>query len=197
MNILPAGAARLNSMPFLCARFSLRRQCRRALPFGHVATLTGGAFAQQPTAPVAAQTTPVAPAAITLDGAITRARANEPNFATAVAASKNAALDRSIARAALLPNISYFNQYLYTESNHGPTPNKICAASSGVDAASVTAPAPVRFIANNTVHEYLSQGQVNETIGAQEINAVSRASASLAVATAEVSADPNRITGNR
>jgi outer membrane protein TolC len=43
-----------------------------------------------------------------------------------------------------------------------------------------------RFIANNAVHEYSSQAQVNETIGAQQFNTVSRASASLAVATAEL-----------
>jgi outer membrane protein len=44
----------------------------------------------------------------------------------------------------------------------------------------------VRFIANNEVHEYVSQGSVTETIGAQQFNALSRASASLAVAKAEL-----------
>jgi outer membrane protein TolC len=43
-----------------------------------------------------------------------------------------------------------------------------------------------RFIANNAVHEYMSQGQVNETIGVQQINALGHASAALAVATAEL-----------
>jgi outer membrane protein TolC len=118
--------------------------------------------------------------AITLDEAVARARANEPNFAAAVAASKNAALDKQIARAGLLPSAGYYNQYLYTEPLGGRTDSGNASASSpGIG------PAP-RFIANNTVHEYTSQAQVNETIGVAQLNAVSRASASAAVATAEL-----------
>jgi outer membrane protein TolC len=109
---------------------------------------------------------------------------NEPNFAASVASTKNAALDQSIARAALLPNVVYNNQYLYTQANHCPTTNKICVANSG--GSSAEASAPVRFIANNEVHEYVSQGSVTETLGAQQFNAVSRASTSLAVAKAEL-----------
>ena len=119
-----------------------------------------------------------------MDEAIARARGNEPNFATAVASSKNAALDQSIARAALLPNVVYNNQYLYSQANHCPTTNKICAANAGTSSPEVSA--PVRFIANNEVHEYISQGSVTETIGVQQFNAVSRASTSLAVAKAEL-----------
>ena len=62
----------------------------------------------------------------------------------------------------------------------------LCAANAGVKRRYRYAISSVpRFIANNAVHEYTSQAQVNETIGAQQFNAVSRASASLAVATAE------------
>jgi outer membrane protein TolC len=43
-----------------------------------------------------------------------------------------------------------------------------------------------RFIANNAVHEYTSQGVVSETIGLQQITAVSRADATAAVASAEL-----------
>ncbi len=142
--------------------------------------------AQQP----AAVTVPQSQATtITLNEAITRARANEPTFAAAVAAAHNAALDRSIARAGLLPSAVYHNQFLYTEPNHCPLSNKICAANAGVASPVSTGSAIIatpRFIANNAVHEYVSQGQVNETIGAQQFNAVSRASASLAIATAEL-----------
>ena len=126
---------------------------------------------------------------ITLNEAITRARNNEPTFAAAVAAAHNAALDRSIARAGLLPSAVYHNQFLYTEPNRCPLSNRICASNAGVaspvsiGSAIIATP---RFIANNSVHEYVSQGQVNETIGAQQFNAVSRASASLAIATAEL-----------
>ena len=71
----------------------------------------------------APQSTPVAAqppaAAITLDDAIARARANEPVFAAAVAASRNAALDQSIARAAMLPNAVYNNQFIYTQGGSG------------------------------------------------------------------------------
>jgi outer membrane protein TolC len=134
---------------------------------------------------VAQQTTPVAapqaalpsPTAISLDEAIARARANESAFATAVAASRNAALDRSIARAALLPSVEYHNQYLYTQPVVGP---------SGTGVGSPAISSNPRFIANNAVHEYMSQGQVNETIGVQQINALGHASAALAVATAEL-----------
>jgi outer membrane protein TolC len=152
----------------------LRKRTIRVLCLA--AAAASGVFAQQQAVPTAA---PTSPPAITLDDAIARARANEPAFAAAVGASKNAALDKLIARAGLLPSAEYDNQYLYTESNHCPTSNKICVANGGPNV-------PVRYIANNSVHEYVSQASVTETIGAQRVNAVSRASASLAVANAEL-----------
>jgi len=117
--------------------------------------------------------------AITLDEAISRARANEPAFAAAVAQSRVADLDRSIARAALLPTAVYHNQFLYTQPAHGKT------GSANASAADAAASEP-RFIANNTVHEYISQGQATETIGVQQITAVARASAAASVAKAEL-----------
>jgi outer membrane protein TolC len=117
----------------------------------------------------------VASTSISLDEAIVRARANEPNFAASLAASRISALDRSIARSALLPTAVYHNQYLYTQPN-GSTNQ---AGSTGSQAAP-------RFISNNAVREYASQGVVNETIGLQQITGVSRASAAAAVATAEL-----------
>jgi outer membrane protein len=157
-----------------------------------------------PSAPQPSQVTPaavpaqVAPAnsaggtAITLNEAITRARANEPNFAAALAAQRIAALDRSIARAALLPNVDYHNQYLYTQPVHCPVSNTICADNAGLTSANASASNPAissgapRFIANNSVHEYVSQGAVTETIGIQQFNALSRASAAAALATAQL-----------
>jgi len=172
---------RLNPMPHLRARLSLPRKRILHLQLLCLATLSSAALAQQP----AVQPAPVA---ISLDDAIARARADEPGFAAATAAAHNAALDHSIARAALLPNASYYNQYLYTEGARCPLSNAACAANAGVkpsDSGSAISAVP-RFIANNTVHEYVSQAQVNETIGAQQVNAVSRASASQAVAAAEL-----------
>jgi len=144
-----------------------------------VCAVRGGVGQGLPAAPIAstvqvtpAQTTPDGPV-ITLTEAIEKARANEPAFAAAVAASKVAGLGQSIARAALLPTVIYHNQFLYTQPN-GVTPT-----------AGSTQPSP-KFIANNTVHEYVSQGMVTETIGLQQFNAVSLASAQAAVAQAEL-----------
>src|ERR1700761_31943 len=113
--------------------------------------------------------------AITLQQAIARARENEPSFAAAVANQRVAALDHSIARAALLPNVTYHNQVLYTQ------PNGSHNGSGPVGSQS----AP-RFIANNGVREYASQGGGNEPLGLAKVTAVSRAAAADAVAAAEL-----------
>ena len=122
-----------------------------------------------------AQPAPATGPSITLDEALTRARANEPAFVAAEAAARTTALDRSIARAALLPTATYHNQYLYTQPNGAQNQ----AGSTGAQAAP-------RFIANNTVHEYISQAVVSETIGLTQLNAVSRATVAAAIATAEL-----------
>jgi outer membrane protein TolC len=159
------------------------------------ATPSSPAPAQGTLSPAAGQTSltnPTPGTAITLTEAINRARANEPAFAAAVAAQRNAALDHSIARAALLPNVDYHNQYLYTQPVHCPVANAICAGNAGITSSNASAANPAissgapRFIANNAVHEYISQGQVSETIGIQQFNALSRAAAAQAVATAEL-----------
>ncbi len=112
---------------------------------------------------------------ITLDEALARAKSSEPAYAAAQASSRTAALDRSIARAALLPSVVYHNQFLYTQPNGAINQ----AGSAGAQAAP-------KFIANNAVREYASQGVVNETIGLTRFNAVSRASAAAAIANAEL-----------
>lgn len=111
---------------------------------------------------------------INLEEAIARARANEPNFAAAAANSKVTSLNRSIARAALLPSAIAHNQMLYTQGG-GPT------TSTGT----VASPSAPRFIANNTIHEYTSQASIVETLGMQQVTAVARAYAADAVAKAE------------
>jgi outer membrane protein TolC len=131
-------------------------------------------FAQTAPPPAAPAAPSATPPIITLDEAIRRAQANEPNFATAQAEAKATALDRSIARAALLPNATYLNQFLYTQ---------------GIGATGTTAaggvPTPVRFIANNAVHEYVSQAAVTETIGLKGVADVRLANATAARAAAE------------
>jgi outer membrane protein TolC len=117
-----------------------------------------------------------APLVITLDEAIRRAQANEPNFAAAQAEAKATALDRSIARAALLPNAVYHNQFLYTQGN---------GQGATIAADGTRTPAPPIFIANNAVHEYTSQAAVTETIGLKGVADVRLANATAARAAAE------------
>jgi outer membrane protein TolC len=136
-----------------------------ASAFGH----TAGEGAE-PSSPL--QTTSIA---LTLDEVIRRAEANEPAYAASLASSKMAVLDRSIARAALLPSIDYHNQALYTQAN-GLTNQ----GGQGV----LAQPSP-RFIANNAVREYSSQAVINETLSLGQVAEVRRADAAAALAAAE------------
>ena len=111
---------------------------------------------------------------VSLDEAIRLAEKNEPVFAAARAQARIAKLDHSVAAASLLPSVTYHNQYLFTQGN----------GSSDRIGQTTTSPAP-RFIANNAVHEYASQGVVNERLGVQQFSAVSVASAQEAQAAAE------------
>ena len=133
----------------------------------------------QETAPASAPvtspvTTPVTTPVITLAEAIQRAQKNEPTFANAVAAQKSAAIDRYLAKAALLPSAVYHNQVLYTQSN-GQTIQLESGALS----------API-FIANNAVHEYTSQASINETVGLKQLADAQVAAANAARASAEL-----------
>src|SRR5246127_666642 len=84
------------------------------------------------------------PLTLTLQDALTRARSNSVQFQAALTDQGVAHEDKVQARAGLLPSVNFNNQYIYTEPNGTP---------SGV------------FIANNTVHEYLSQGDIHQVIG--------------------------------
>ncbi len=126
--------------------------------------------------PVAAEPAAGQPVSITLQEAIHRAQANEPSYATAVADSRVSALDRSIARSALLPSVTYHNQMLYTQPDGSLN-------QAGQGASSQQAP---RFIANNAVREYASQGVVDETIGVGQVAGVRRAGAAAVMAAAEL-----------
>lgn len=115
------------------------------------------------------------PAVISLDEALRRAQQNEPTFANVAAAQKVAGIDRYLAKAALLPTVTYHNQALYTEPN-GQTN----------DGGQVGAQASPVFIANNAVREYASQASINETIGFKQAAEVQLASANAARASAEL-----------
>jgi outer membrane protein TolC len=125
----------------------------------------------------AGQTLVSAPAGrvVTLDEAVHLAEANEPTFRSSLADSQSARLDRSIAVSGLLPSAVYHNQYLFTQGN----------GSSSRIGQTVNQPTPL-FIANNSIHEYVSQAVVNETVGLQQFSAVTAASANAARAAAEL-----------
>ncbi|MBZ5497990.1 MAG: TolC family protein [Acidobacteriia bacterium] len=84
---------------------------------------------------------------IDLKNALERARDNSQLLQSAAINVNLAREDRSQARAALLPSLSYFNQYLYTQGN---------GTSSGV------------FVANDGVHIYNSQAQVHQELFSPE-----------------------------
>jgi outer membrane protein TolC len=95
------------------------------------------------TAPAVAQTPAQPSLTITLQDALARAR----QYGTQIqSANINAAIareDRTQARAATLPSLNAFNQFIYTEGNGTP---------SGV------------FVANDGVHIYNEQAQVHEEL---------------------------------
>ncbi len=111
---------------------------------------------------------------ISLDEAIQLAEKYAPAFTAATAQMHLARLDHDLAVAVLLPSVVYRNQYLFTQGNG--TTNRI--------GQTVNSSAP-RFIANNAVHEYASQGVVDETLGLGEFSAVSVAGAEEAQAAAQ------------
>ena len=115
------------------------------------------AYGQTTVVPVAT------PVVISLDEAIRRAEVNEPAFAASLADSRSAQLDKSIARAGLLPSATIHNEYLFTQGNG--------SADRIGQTANSAAP---RFIANNAVHEYASVGVVNETVGLAQFGAVTQ-----------------------
>jgi outer membrane protein TolC len=115
------------------------------------------------------------PVVITLDEAIHRAQSSDANYAAAVAASRSSTLDRNITFGNLLPSAVYHNQALYTQPNG-------LSNQAGQGVASQPAP---RFIANNAVREYASQGLVNETVGLGSVAAVRHAQAVAAQDAAE------------
>ncbi len=133
----------------------------------------GIAGTQEPSAPGstapskdAQQGAPVASSTLrlTLEDALARARKNSTQFQAAQTDAAIARQDRYQAAAALLPSVTYNNQALYTQSN-GPGN-------------------PVRYIANNAVHEYISQANVHESIDLISISNFRRASAASALAKA-------------
>lgn len=137
-----------------------------SVPMALVALSALIARAQQPSQ-ATVEATSTAPVTITLQDALARARANEPQYRAAITEYGIAQQNTVQGRAALLPNASYNAQFLYTEGN---------GTASG------------RFIANNAVHEYVSQGNLHESLSWQNAAEyrLARAQEALAKAKAEI-----------
>src|ERR1700722_5440256 len=102
---------------------------------------TGFAQGQAAGATPAQDSTPAAPSGapltITLQDALQRARMNDPQYRTAMTDLGLAREDRVQARSGLLPGVNYNSSFIYTQGTGTPGATK--------------------FIANNGVHEYISQ----------------------------------------
>jgi len=118
-----------------------------------------------PSASSSAQPTPAGePVQVSLFTALALARKNSAVYQAALTESQSVHEDRTQARDALLPQATLNNGYLYTQSN----------GQGGV-----------RFIANNAVHEYSSQGNVHEAIDVAALANYRKVSASAALARAK------------
>jgi outer membrane protein TolC len=104
-----------------------------------------------------------APLTLTLQDAIAKARQNDPEFRAALTGLGLAKEDRVQSRAALLPNVNYNAQFLYTQGN---------GTAAG------------RFVANNGVHEYVSTGNVHQEVSLANLAEYRRTAAAEAMAKA-------------
>jgi outer membrane protein TolC len=111
-----------------------------------------------------------APVVLTLKDALERARNLDPGYRSAFADAGIAREDHVQARAALLPSVVYNNEYIYTQ---------------GISIPGTSLTSDTRFIANNGVHEYLSEGNAHEVISAAQFADFSRTAAAAAAARAK------------
>jgi len=105
-----------------------------------------------------------APVTITLQDALIRAQKNEPQYRAALTQYGVARENRVQSRAQLLPNVNYNASFIYTEGD-------------GVGLG--------RYVANNGVHEYVSQGNAHQELSWQALAEYRRAQAQEALAKAQ------------
>jgi outer membrane protein TolC len=130
--------------------------------------LIGIAAGQQTSTPA------TAPLTITLHDALERARVADPQYHAALTDLGVARQDRVQARSGLLPNVNYNNSFIYTQGAGQPAG---CATTA-------TCPAS-RYIANNGVHEYISQADAHQAVSLTNFADYRRSSAALAQAWAK------------
>jgi len=131
-----------------------------------VVTAVSSSVSGQQVAAQSATPSSQAPLTLTLQDALALARKNNVEYNAALTDQGVAHQDKVQARAALLPSVTYNNQALYTQGNGTHTNSPI-------------------FIANNGVHEYISQGNVHESFGVSDLATYSRTRALEAVARAK------------
>src|SRR5580700_876348 len=134
--------------------------------------ISGQSFAQV----AAADQNQSAPLTITLQDALQRARQNDPQYRSVITDLGVAREDRVQARAGLLPSVTYNNSSIYTQGT-GPLPARCQNPTAGCPAS--------RFIANNGVHEYISQANAHEAVSLTNFADYRRSSAALAQARAK------------
>src|SRR5450432_695981 len=120
-------------------------------------------FAQQSNQVTSADAS-TAPLTLTLHDALARARFNEPQYRAALTGYGVARQNTVQARAGLLPSVSYTGQFLYDQGN---------GTSTG------------RSIAANGVHEYISEGNVHQSLSLQDAAEFRRSQADEALAKAQ------------
>jgi len=123
------------------------------------------AQANAPSASVPLSNSGVTPQPITFSDALQRARANNPQMQSAFTALGLAHEDLVQSRAALLPNVNYNMQAIYTEPTSRGSNNQI-------------------FIASNGIREYIAQGNIHQNLSLQTFADYGRAAAAQAVARA-------------
>lgn len=136
-----------------------------------LAALSPVCFPQAP-----APTNPSAPLTVTFQDALQRARMNDPQYRSAVTDLGLVQEDRVQARAGLLPNVNYNNSFIYTQGT-GPLPASCLTPTTSCPTS--------RFIANNGVHEYISQANVHQAVSLTGYADYRRSAAALAQARAK------------
>src|SRR6266404_1066994 len=139
-----------------------QRGMRAILLCGIVSGVLSSASAQEANQVQSGAST-TGPVTITLQDALARARVNEPQYRAALTQYGVARENTVQSRAALLPNVNYSTSFIYTQGNGAGGP---------------------RYIANNAVHEYSSQGNAHQALSLQNVAEYRRARAEEALAKA-------------
>jgi outer membrane protein len=146
----------------LCRRFPVTAAILIVV-FAQTATTFAQSIPNQVTASDSPQSAGKAPLTLTLQDALERAKKNNPEYRAALTEFGLAKEDKVQSRAGLLPSVNFNTSFLYTEGN---------GTGSG------------RYVANNGVHEYISQGTVHQELSLANVADFRRTLAAEAVARA-------------